>query len=32
MIGLNFDGVNHNMFEVLSWGGRKNKEGVGEGV
>jgi len=25
--GLNFEGVNHNMFEVLSRGGRKNKEG-----
>ena len=26
VIGLNFDGFNHNMFEVLSRGGRHNKE------
>jgi len=26
-VGLNFSGVNHNMFDVLSRRGRKNKEG-----
>ena len=30
-IGLNFDGVNNNRFDILSGVSRNNKEGVGNG-
>jgi len=31
-IGLNFSGDNNNMFDILSGGGRKNREGGGDDV
>ena len=31
-IGLNFSGDNYNMFDILSGGGRKNREGGSDGV